>query len=81
MRTTLDIPDDLLRRAKAEAALKGKTLQAFVMELLEQKLGLPQPPSRRVRLPLVRSMAPGRLRLSGADVAEAMAHDDRDVPA
>lgn len=39
MRTTLDIPEDLLRRAKAEAALRGLTLKAYVTEALGAALG------------------------------------------
>ena len=36
MRTTLDLPDELLRLAKARAALRGMTLKEFVAEALEK---------------------------------------------
>jgi hypothetical protein len=39
MRTTVDIPDDLYRRAKAEAALRGRKLK----ELVEEALHKPEP--------------------------------------
>jgi hypothetical protein len=32
MRTTVDIPDELFRRAKVEAALRGRTLKDLVEE-------------------------------------------------
>ncbi len=38
MRTTIDIPDDLLRRAKATAALRGIKLKDLITSLLEQGL-------------------------------------------
>lgn len=39
MRTTVDIPEDVLRRAKAEAALRGMKLKDFVTEALRLALG------------------------------------------
>ena len=41
MRTTLDIPEDLLRRAKAEAALRGHSLKDFVTEAIRAALRAP----------------------------------------
>jgi hypothetical protein len=38
MKTTLDIPDLVLRRAKAEAAQHGIPLRQFVTEAVEEKL-------------------------------------------
>ncbi len=38
MRTTVDIPEDLLRRAKAEAALRGSSLKDFVTEAIRAAL-------------------------------------------
>ena len=47
MRTTIDIPEELLRRAKAEAALRGITLRDYVAEVLRVALyGQPQPPEK-----------------------------------
>lgn len=39
MKTTLEIPDPLFRRAKSIAARDGKSLKQFVNEALEAKLG------------------------------------------
>ncbi|HVC57538.1 MAG TPA: hypothetical protein VND95_16420 [Stellaceae bacterium] len=41
MRTTVDIPDELLRRAKSEAALKGRKLRDLVEEGLRLVLAAP----------------------------------------
>ena len=38
MRTTIDLPDDLLRRLKAQAALEGTTFETLVRGLLQQGL-------------------------------------------
>ncbi len=38
MKTTIEIPDRLFRRAKAKAAERGQALRAFVTEALQEKL-------------------------------------------
>jgi hypothetical protein len=38
MKTTLEIPDRVFRRAKVQAARQGHTLRQFVTEALEEKL-------------------------------------------
>jgi predicted nucleic acid-binding protein len=38
MRTTIDLPDELFRRAKAQAALQGQTLKDLIIECLERGL-------------------------------------------
>lgn len=47
MKTTLDIRDELLRRAKAEAARQGKTLTRMIEEGLTLRLR-PQRPRRKL---------------------------------
>jgi hypothetical protein len=39
MRTTIELPDDLLRQAKAQAALAGISLREFFTLAIEQRLG------------------------------------------
>jgi hypothetical protein len=39
MKTTLEIPDDLFKRTKATAAMRGESLKDFVTEALESHLG------------------------------------------
>ena len=41
MRTTLDLPDLLLRQLKAQAALEGTTLKQLVLTLVERGLQAP----------------------------------------
>ncbi|HXJ15127.1 MAG TPA: hypothetical protein VNH19_22875 [Candidatus Limnocylindrales bacterium] len=41
MKTTLEIPDSVFRRAKSKAAERGIPLRQFVTEAVEQKLGEP----------------------------------------
>ena len=38
MKTTLEIPDPVFRRAKAKAAERGQALREFVTEALSEKL-------------------------------------------
>ncbi|HSS70374.1 MAG TPA: hypothetical protein VLQ46_06935 [Casimicrobiaceae bacterium] len=38
MKTTIEIPDLLFRKAKSKAAERGKTLKEFVTEALQDKL-------------------------------------------
>lgn len=40
MKTTLEIPDPLFRRAKATAAQHGQTLKQFVTDALNDKLAI-----------------------------------------
>jgi hypothetical protein len=54
MRTTVDIPDELFRRAKSEAALQGRRLKDLVEEGLRLVLSAPPaggepPPSKPPR--------------------------------
>jgi len=43
MRTTVDLPDELFRRAKSEAALRGKKLKDLIEEGLRAVLEQPPP--------------------------------------
>ena len=64
MKTTLDLPDDLMRAVKIRAAEDNRKLKDTFADLLRQ--GLSQsasetPPIRhRVKLPLIRSTHPAR---------------------
>jgi hypothetical protein len=42
MKTTIEVPDELYRRAKAEAALRGRRLKDLVEEGLRHVLETPQ---------------------------------------
>ena len=45
MRTTLDLPDALLRQLKAKAALDGTTLKALMRGMVERGLRAPDLPA------------------------------------
>ena len=51
MKTTLEIPDPIFRRAKSVAAQRGIALRAFVTEAVEEKLAAA---SQMVEKPWVR---------------------------
>jgi len=80
MRTTIDLPDNLLRQAKATAALEGRTLKDLVVEAVELRLkdGISSV-RRRVSLPLVPSRRPGSVKLTNDDVQRLMDVDDASV--
>jgi hypothetical protein len=50
MKATIDLPEDILRRAKAEAALRGRKLRELVLEgimrVLEHPESLPAEPEK-----------------------------------
>lgn len=58
MKTTLEIPDTVFRRAKAAAAHRGVTFREFVTEAVREKLA---PPTRRSR-----NEQPGWMKVFGA---------------
>jgi hypothetical protein len=83
MRTTLRIDDDLLRRAKAAAAVRGTTLTALVEDALRVALAQ-RPPTMRRRVELPTSsvgsrLAPGVDLDDSAALLELMERDDPPV--
>lgn len=60
MKTTIEIPDPVFRRAKAKAAERGQALREFVTEALQEKLAGRRPPSGADTPPWMRGF--GRLR-------------------
>jgi plasmid stability protein len=79
MRTTLDLPDELLKRAKIAAARRGMTLQALVGSVLAEYLAAettPAPAGPKIKFPLFSSARPGSLDLTNTDLARAEASED-----
>ena len=80
MRTTIDLPEDLLRRAKAAAALRGIKLKDLVASILAKGLSEPQPTEVFGHdRPLPASVLPaGRMipSLTNAELEEIFLRDD-----
>jgi hypothetical protein len=79
MRTTLDLPEPLLKRAKIEAVQRGTTLRELIGAALERELAAPaiaKPVRRRGRFPIFKSKAPGSLRLTHAQIARLETEED-----
>jgi len=47
VKTTIDIPDPLFRKAKSTAAERGQTLKEFVTEALQERLAAGKTAARR----------------------------------
>jgi hypothetical protein len=80
MRTTLDLPDPLMKRAKIAAVERGMTLRELIGTALTRELAAWSPPPgarRRVQFPVFSSTQPGSLRLTNADIARSEAAEDR----
>lgn len=83
MRTTIDIPEDLLRRAKSTAALRGIKLKDLVASLLEAGLRTEQSQPQVVRetgqkraIPVSISSCGEVPALSNLELAEIFLKDD-----
>lgn len=62
MRTTLDLPDDVLRRAKIEAVERGATLRQLVIDALQREMATAERPRKRLTKPPVKLAADAPLR-------------------
>lgn len=64
MRTTVELPDELFRRAKARAALEGRSLKDLVADSLRLLLQTPsaqsQTASCRTQFPIIKPKDPAR---------------------
>lgn len=78
MRTTVDLPDDLMRKAKSRSAQRGETLKQMFVRLVEKEVGADSSPAprRRVSLPLVPAKDEAAIELSNQQIAELLDQDD-----
>ncbi len=67
MKTTLELPDDLMRAIKVRAAEEGRSIKDLLTELLRRAIGPSKPKKKRIlkcgELPIRRggrSAAPGK---------------------
>lgn len=82
MKTTLDLPNDLVREVKLRAVNEGKKLKDVVSELLRQGLGQPAPTPHgatgrrgRIHLPLFPSSPTAPARRKSLDALVALEHE------
>ena len=76
MKTTLEIPDPVFRRAKAKAAERGQALREFVTEALQEKLSGRNMPAGADTPPWMRGF--GRLRPLRRETARIQRVIDRE---
>ena len=79
MRTTIDVPDALMRAVKARAAERGESLKDLVNRALAHELGLPSAPKRktgRVTLPLIAREAAPTVLVTNEDISAALEAED-----
>jgi hypothetical protein len=69
MKTTVEVPDELYRRAKAEAALRGRKLKDLVEEGLRLVLEAPPKSHRRQSLGALMKAARGAVDSGVPDLA------------
>ena len=82
MRTTVELPPDLMRRAKAKAAARGESLKALLARAVSAEVGAGHHSAkakRRARVPIFGSPDGPRVKISNTDIARALAHDDEIV--
>lgn len=78
MRTTIEFPVELFRKAKARAASRGESLKTLITRAVSAEVG--REPDRmargRMTLPLFGNPRGRRVDLRAEDIARAMADED-----
>ena len=74
MKTTVEVPDELYRRAKAEAALRGRRLRDLVEEGLRLALEAPRKTRRQPSLTRLTRRACGMIDSGVSDLASNPKH-------
>ena len=74
MKTTVEVPDDLYRRAKAEAALRGRKLRDLIEEGLRLVLEAPRKTRRHPSLAGLMKRARGTINSGVPDLASNPEH-------
>jgi hypothetical protein len=74
MKTTVEVPDELYRRAKAEAALRGRKLRDLIEEGLRLVLEAPRKTRRNPSLSELTKRARGMIDSGVPDLASNLKH-------
>ena len=82
MRTTLELPDPILRSLKIQAAQSGKSLNALLNELIVRAMAMPVAPATEPTLPVLSRLSQTTFEpapaSSNAHMADAQLQDDLD---
>lgn len=76
MRTTLDLPDDILRRAKIEAVERGSTLRQLIIEALQREMASTERPRKRLARPPIKLAADAPLRRLSPEAVKRLHAED-----
>jgi Arc/MetJ family transcription regulator len=79
MRTTFDLPDDLMKRAKIAAVQRGSTLRDFVAEALRRLLAEQPVPKRRRMTEAPIKLPPGHTIPIRSNIEIAQLFDQDDI--
>jgi hypothetical protein len=82
MRTTVELPPELMREVKARAAAQGESLKSLLTRAVANELGKsprPQDKGNLVRLPIFGNPRLKPVVVETADIARAFARDDETV--
>lgn len=75
MRTTVDLPPELMRAAKVAAADRGVTLKELMIKALTREVAAGVNDGRRVTFPLIDSDGP-RVDVTNGDIEAALDAED-----
>ncbi|NDK32794.1 hypothetical protein [Nesterenkonia haasae] len=80
MRITVDLPDELMRKAKARSAERGESLKEMFARVLEREVNMQvsRGGQHRMQLPLLGETLRPSVDLSNGDIAEILDADDAD---
>ena len=78
MRTTVELPPDLFRKAKSRAAARGESLKTLLTRAVAAEVGqAPETKARqRMVLPFFGDPNGPKVKLSGADLERVLADED-----
>ena len=79
MRTTLDLPDAVARRAKLAAVRRNMSLKDLIVAALERELDARsvKPKGAALKFPLIPSRTPGHRTLSPDEVHEILVREEQ----
>src|SRR5947199_9191060 len=80
MRTTVELPPELMKQAKARAAAEGESLKALLTRAVASELGKShlKESGSRIRLPVFGNPKEKTIHISGREIALALAEEDID---